>query len=200
MNLILRPEVLTHPNIPKPLHGLSPRELKGKEWWDNTRQKVYKQQDYRCTACGVHKSEAKHHKWIEAHESYHIDYLKGCMEIDSIIGLCHSCHNFIHCGRLKMLCSRGEVTEDKYFDIMNHGFKVLREAKLTPNGVQANSYVAMLVKAGKSVPKGLSGKARGLGETEKNTIGRIQQDRKTWLPLGMRKNVSSMRHIKRLAE
>lgn len=178
MSLILKPEVLTHPNIPKPLHGLSPRELKGQEWWDITRKQVYEEQEYRCIACGVHKSDAKYHKWIEAHESYHIDYRKGSMTVDSIIGLCHSCHNFIHCGRLQMIWHKKEITEAKYFDIMNHGFRVLKGSGLSPNATQANSYLGSLVRAGRKVPEGLAQKAFAIAALEE--IPKIQQDWSKW--------------------
>lgn len=98
--MILKPETLCHPNIPKPLHGISPRTINGQFWWDKVRQSVYKKYDYHCIACGVSKQDAKKHKWLEAHEFWKISYSTGRCEITSIEPLCHYCHNFIHSGRL----------------------------------------------------------------------------------------------------
>jgi hypothetical protein len=67
---------------------------------------VYAKYDYHCIACGVHKTKAKKFKWLEAHESYSINYKKGICKIESIEPLCHYCHNFIHSGRLGMILGR----------------------------------------------------------------------------------------------
>lgn len=128
-NLVLCPEILTHPNIPKPLHGLSPRTIMGQEAWDVERQKVYAQSYYRCVACGVHKSEAKGPKWLEAHEFYDIDYRTGRVEIKKIVALCHYCHNFIHSGRLYMIQGKEKGVEE-IKAILEHGFLVLADKGL----------------------------------------------------------------------
>src|SRR6185295_5669264 len=62
---ILKPEILCHPHIPKPLHGVAPREIMGDDWWNSERQLVYASTDYHCAACGIHKSQAKKHEWLE---------------------------------------------------------------------------------------------------------------------------------------
>lgn len=127
---MIRPEILLHPNIVKPLHGLAPREIKGKSWWDKQRQIAYQSTDFHCAACGIHKSRAKYHKWLEAHELYEFDYPRGQMIFKEIVPLCHSCHNFIHSGRLQILFDKGEIEEEKYLDIMDHGNLIIKKHKL----------------------------------------------------------------------
>jgi len=124
-----KPEILMHPNIPKPLHEVNPRSIMGQDKWDILRQEVYKSTDYHCIACGVPKSEAKLHQWLEAHEYYDIDYKKGRVKIKSIEPLCHYCHNFIHSGRMAMIIGK-EKTEEEVIEILEHGFKVLADSKL----------------------------------------------------------------------
>jgi len=125
----MKPEILTHPNIPKPLHGLNPRSLLGKEWWDKTRFDAQKRTNYTCAACGIHKSKAKKHQWLEGHEYWDIDYTTGICEVKSIEPLCHYCHNFIHSGRLSKIL-RIEKTETEVIDILEHGFQILSKHKL----------------------------------------------------------------------
>jgi len=126
------PLILTEPNIPKPLHGLNPRSILGKEWWDFERRKSYAKNNDHCYACGCHKSQDKFHNWLEGHESYSIDYKKGSAELKEIIALCHSCHNFIHSGRLLMLWRKGEVTTEKALYILKRGFYILKKNNLSP--------------------------------------------------------------------
>ena len=125
----LKPEILTHPNIPKPLHGISPRTIMGDEWWNKTRQEVYARYNYHCIACGVSKLEAQGPKWLEAHEFWEINYREGVCKIKSIEPLCHYCHNFIHSGRLKKIMGK-EKTKQEVINILEHGLKILSEHKL----------------------------------------------------------------------
>lgn len=125
----LYPEILMHPNIPKPLHEVNPRNIMGQEAWDVVRKEAYASTNYHCIACGVHKSEAKGHQWLEAHEFYDIDYGMGRVEIKKIIPLCHYCHNFIHSGRLSMIMG-DEKSRDEVMDILEHGFKILADNNL----------------------------------------------------------------------
>ena len=144
----LKPEILTHPNIPKPMHGLSPRTIEGEDWWNKIRQEVYAKYDYHCIACGTPKKEVLgHNKWLEAHEFWDIDYYKGICKIKSIEPLCPYCHNFIHSGRLRMILEK-EKSVYEIKDILEHGFKILSENDLKcfsptlafANTIGANSY------------------------------------------------------------
>lgn len=134
-----RPEILLCPQIPDPMHGVAPRVILGKEWWDKTRRLAYESTNFHCIACGVDKYYAKWHKWLEAHEVYDIDYLLGRMTYLETVPLCHFCHNFIHCGRLQALKDKGEISNEKYHAILDHGLNVLTAAGLKkplPRGAQ----------------------------------------------------------------
>lgn len=126
----LRPEILLHPNIPKPLHGVAPRVVLGRSWWDQTRKAAYKSTNYHCLACGVHKTRAKLRQWLEAHEIYEIDYGKGRAKFLEVVPLCHCCHNYIHDGRLRGLLEQGKLHHSKYVTIIQHGDLVLSQAGL----------------------------------------------------------------------
>jgi hypothetical protein len=121
----LRPAVLCHPNIPKPMHGLAPRNILGVNWWNKTRKQAYKSTDYHCIACGVHRDKAKNRQWLEGHELYDISYVTGRMKYIETIPLCHYCHSYIHSGRLQMLLRDGKIHQHKYVAIITHGDSVL---------------------------------------------------------------------------
>jgi hypothetical protein len=121
------PQILLHPNIPKPLHGLNPRSIFGKEWWDIERKKAYEVNNFCCWACGIDKNKAKHHRWLEAHECYEIDYSTGIAEMKMISALCHLCHNYIHNGRLQELLNVSSITIEFYNEVMFHGSNLLAE-------------------------------------------------------------------------
>lgn len=133
MNKITGPALLLCPQIPKPMHGVNPRSIKGQRWWDVERWKAYQAANYRCEACGVHKLDALFHKWLEAHEWYDIDYAKGRLTFKYLVALCHACHNYIHQGRLQQLLRQDEISELKYNTIIAHGDRILRTAKLCPS-------------------------------------------------------------------
>lgn len=123
---MVNPSILTHPNIPKPLHGFNPRTILGKEWWDIARKK---NDNGFCNACGIAKKDTPE-KWLEGHEFYKINYFNGEVRFDHVVNICHKCHNFIHSGRLYMLHNEGKIPLSKVLNILNHGFKILEANKL----------------------------------------------------------------------
>lgn len=125
----VEPKILTHPNIPKPLHGTSPRTVMGDAWWDRERQEAYASKDYHCFACGVHKSRAWPKKWLEAHEDYTIHYPSGTVTLNRIVALCRACHAYIHTGRMTAMLHKNEMEWGMGQKIMNHGFDLLIAGK-----------------------------------------------------------------------
>jgi len=125
-----RPEILLHPNIPKPMHGLAPRVVLGQKWWDAQRRIAYAKTEYCCAACGVYTAEAKYFPWLEAHELYNINYDTGKMTFLEVVALCHSCHNYIHDGRMQILVLKCEMLSTKRKAILRHGKKILKAAGL----------------------------------------------------------------------
>ena len=134
LSLKLRPEVLLSGNVPKPMHGVAPRVVLGKKWWDETRKAAYQSTGRHCVACGVHESNAPYRRWLEGHELYEVDYLLGRMTYLETVPLCHACHCFIHDGRLLSLLEKGEISRAKYDTIIAHGEAVLRKAGLQRQG------------------------------------------------------------------
>lgn len=129
------PMLLTMPPLVKPLHGTAPRVIKGDLWWDKTRQEVYKKHGFHCVACGVHKSNAKIHQWLEAHEYYEVDYENTKYTLKDIIPLCHCCHAYIHYQRTTAMRDSGKITKEVYETIMNHGDSILREVGITKSDI-----------------------------------------------------------------
>jgi hypothetical protein len=127
------PEILSHPNIPKPMHGVNPRTVMGKEAWDKFRPEVYRKYNFHCACCGVHKSQAKKHKWLEAHESYDIDYRRKVLSINSIEPLCNYCHSFIHSGLLSIKLLSKERSVEEVREVLTDGAKILKKYELVMN-------------------------------------------------------------------
>jgi len=124
-----RPGLLLHPSIPLGLGGVNPRTIEGKEWWDKKRREVYAANNHSCWACNTYQLDAKYHQWLEAHECYEYDYDKHVARYTETVGLCHSCHQFIHWRRLyqQSLFIR---QPKKLMDILKHGLTILHTAGL----------------------------------------------------------------------
>ena len=129
--IITRPELLLLPQIPQPMHGLAPRVILGKQWWDKIRKEAYRKLWFHCMACGTHKSEVKgNSKWLDAHEKYDINYTIGRTYFVEAVPLCPFCHAFIHSGRLQALLDKRQITQQRFAAIIRHGEQVLARAGL----------------------------------------------------------------------
>jgi len=117
----VRPELLQHGQIPRPLAGVAPRIVLGQDWWDIERKKAYEANKYCCWACGEEAA-------LEAHEAYTIDYMKLTMTFTEVVALCSKCHGFIHIGR-----SRIKMTEREFKALVLRGVRLLKKAKLKAN-------------------------------------------------------------------
>ena len=153
-----RPEILLCPNTPRPMHGVVPRELLGPKWWNATRREAYRSTNYHCVACEVSKYNAKARKWLEGHEVYTVNYLKGTWTYIETVPLCHYCHNYIHGGRMLALLQKGQMNQGKYAGVIQHGDKVLSQAGLDrfppyPGPFAAWSKWRLLLKGKKYPPK-----------------------------------------------
>ena len=129
-----RPEILLHPNIPRPLHGVAPREILGREWWDRVRAEAKQKTAGKCTACSASPYDLSQRKygpkWLEGHELYSIDYVAGRMTYLETVVLCHYCHCFIHDGRTRIMYETGRMMLEMYVTVVTHGQQVLTAAKL----------------------------------------------------------------------
>jgi hypothetical protein len=128
----MNPRILTQPNIPKPMHGMAPREIMGKDWWEFQKSEAKLKNNGCCDACGIPKNKAIYHQWLEAHEAYITDYKALTMRFEGILMLCYSCHCFIHSGRLWALYNEGLVEEAIIRDIISRGLNILRRNNLKP--------------------------------------------------------------------
>lgn len=127
--LTLNPRLLLHPNIPKPLHTVNPRTIKGNTWWNAVRTEAYNLMGYHCHACG-HLGNRDANDFLEAHEIYDIDYNTGRVTFLGVAALCSMCHKYIHSGMLEVLLDRGDISKERYNEIKEHGFRVLSDAGL----------------------------------------------------------------------
>lgn len=136
--LFTRPEILLHPNVPKPLHGLAPRTLIARAEWDRIRRETYARNNYHCFACGVYRAYDTDRKrfdneWdesLDCHEFYHIDYDKKTVELIEFVALCKNCHAYVHSGRMQSMYEKGQLDDEDCYIIVNHGDRIISRAGL----------------------------------------------------------------------
>ena len=128
----LEPEVLLHPSIPDPLHGVAPRAIMGNSQWKEIAARVNKRQDYFCISCGVHKDDAlrANGRMLDCHELYEVDYDNYITTLKRYIGLCVMCHAYIHIHRLAAMVTKG-IEKQEYFDqVVAKGDRLMKKNNL----------------------------------------------------------------------
>jgi hypothetical protein len=141
--LFTRPELLLHPNLPKPMHNLAPRTLMKAKEWNEIRREAYARNNYHCWACGrytafnteLNKFDNDEGTTLDAHEFYRIDYVNKTVELVEIVALCKLCHDYVHSGRLNAMYEKGEKDEEDCWLVYTNGDSVLIDAGLIPINV-----------------------------------------------------------------
>ena len=136
--LFTRPELLLHPNIVKPLHGLAPRTLMPKKDWDALRREAYARNNYHCHACGTYRAydiaklrfDDESGETLDCHEFYKIDYEKKTVELVELVALCKLCHQYVHSGRMNSQYEKGQLDDEDCYIITSHGDSVLARVGL----------------------------------------------------------------------
>lgn len=123
--MVREPELLLHPTLPLPLHGVNPRSILGRKWWDNVRQKAYGENNFHCMACGIPRRDVTPRAILHAHECYDINYGTGRVVLKRIVALCPTCHDCIHIQRMNSLYDKGEVNEEDMWLLLSHKERVL---------------------------------------------------------------------------
>lgn len=121
-----RAELLFHPAIPPPMHGVNPRTVLGKEWWDKQRFAAYEKNNQCCWACGTHRDDAMYYKHLEAHELYDINWKKHRMTLREIVALCHACHSYVHIGRLRVMVDKRKEQRKKLDKVIAHADRIIQ--------------------------------------------------------------------------
>jgi hypothetical protein len=122
----LRPELLVHPPIPRYLHGVNPRTIKGQDWWDSVRHPVYRKSNWCCWACGSNDG-------INAHESYEYDQEHYVARLAEVVALCHDCHRFVHSFMTYSNWLHGGIKFNELERILHRGRDILTRAGLKPH-------------------------------------------------------------------
>lgn len=121
-----KPEILSQHIIPIALHEINPRTHMKSSQWTKLKKETQKTQDLICKACG-RKVPHVPRDYLELHEEFLYDYEKRIATVESMVGLCRKCHEYIHQGRLRKLLSESQISEEYYNEIIERGDKILSE-------------------------------------------------------------------------
>lgn len=129
-NLKSDASILLDAGIPKALWGVNPRTILGDTWWQYEREAAIATAGNKCEVCGISADQAKYHQRLEGHERYILDIPKCTATYDRTYALCHSCHMYIHRGRMSYLVRTGRESAEKRKSIIQHGEGLLKLERL----------------------------------------------------------------------
>ena len=81
------------------------RSVLSKQQWDAVRKDAYARAGGRCMICGARASR------LEAHERWRYDDGKRLQKLETVIAVCHRCHEVIHIGRTQLTGRGAEAME-----------------------------------------------------------------------------------------
>lgn len=134
--------LITMPNVPRPLHGLPPREIMGKTMWNKVRKRCYYNAEYRCEICGDDPQKGHLH----AHELYSYNFMEGTGRFERCVAICKQDHDFIHSGRLITMYKNNNPLYPKSYvlGVVEKGFNLICEYNKVTKGEKLRAYATFL--------------------------------------------------------
>ena len=127
------PTILLDSGPPSALYGVNPRLILGKDWWDRTRKKAYKDFMGCCAACGASRVI------LQGHEMYEVNKRKSEVYLKDVVPLCTDCHSFVHQDIHRSMLAHGEITTEEVRRILARGNAILKKAGIRCNRRNPNS-------------------------------------------------------------
>lgn len=124
-------DILTMPNIPRPLHGqnMQPRTIYGAAAWNRTKTLARFKAGYKCEICGDEPEDSRNY---HTHELFSYNYKTCVGTFKRVVAICKTDHDFIHSGRMLTLYRKGNPLYPKSYllKVAEHGFKQVYEYNL----------------------------------------------------------------------
>lgn len=117
--------VLTQPPVPPALHYVNPRTIMGEFEWNKLKKQYRLLADHHCMICQRYVSHTAG-DWLELHEQYEYDFTDLIQTLTGYVSICHECHMYIHTGFLELQLQRGDISLEKYQQVIAKGDALLQ--------------------------------------------------------------------------
>lgn len=138
-------KILAQPILPYSLHGVNPRTIMGNAAWNKMKIAKRSEANHHCQICDRYVPHVKG-DWLECHEVYEIDEENLEFRLIDIVAICNTCHGYVHLGLTGLLYSQGKITEERYWEIIEHGDKLMRSQLLTKQEIDINANYVLVYK------------------------------------------------------